>query len=333
MKESIEGAPQHADNEEIQLSRREFLKTIMAGGAAALVSGGCVSRERPIVFPEMERDATWELGLERLKDAVFDLDAEANAIYAESNRKGEWKYVKTEGRTTGGFRRDAIDSLIRNQPEIVTLLHTHPLEVFLDLFSASELPRAKIEEIRQTRQTEASMVPSLTDVISAINTHEYFSNTPTKLQYRVLDPSGIWSYAVDLEHPFAIACRREERNLRVAEKLLDQDASVRAVERSVPKNTQSESTRIWALWSVRERLSPAARKIVEDLEGRAREFSDRIYAEYGLDAFVRKGVDFAKHSFGGDPVSVDVERARMMDVFKTLGVDLAFERYGESAGK
>jgi hypothetical protein len=138
----------------------------------------------------------------------------------------------------------------------------------------------------------------------------------------------MWSYKINPDHPFAVEYLREARNARAAEKILDTDPTVRAAERMAPKNTQSESTRISALWGIRERLSPEAREIVEKLEARGRVFNDRIYQEYHLDEFTRAGTDFAKRSFGSDRGAVDAERERMIDRFKELGVDLSFERYG-----
>lgn len=333
MKNRFEGSSANEGEEDAGITRRAFLRTLIAGGAATVVSGGCVGRERPIVFPEMQEDATWEKGIDRLRNAVFDLDVEANAIYTESKGKREWRYVKTEGRTTGGFRRDTVEALIRERPEVITFLHTHPIQVFLDLFSASELPRAKVEEVQNVRKTEASMVPSLTDVISAINAHEYFAEARTAIRHRVLDPSGIWSYAINIDHSFAAECACEARDSRAVEGWLDKDNSVRAVERGIPQRARSESTRVSTLWSVRERLSPEAREVVEKAEERARAFNDHIYEAYNLDAFAREGVNFAKNSFGGDRAAVDLDRMRMADLFKTLGVDLAFERYGEGMGK
>ena len=189
--------------EEEKLSRREFLKTGLAGGAffAEIFSSKRALAELEKLLPAREFfNETFAQGLDRLRTAVFEEKQERFFAYVKKNKTEGWLNIEGVMMEDMGQSIDLLPLLEDAKIEMMHFVHTHPI---LMAEKKKLLPPETIQEAKRDKKTKFPFLPSSADILTLLRQKIFMKEQGMRyqLKHSVLDPAGIWEYDVDPSHP------------------------------------------------------------------------------------------------------------------------------------
>lgn len=185
------------------ISRREFLKAAVGGAAflaeLSLPPEVLAQIEKMFSRQEFRQEKLQDL-VERLKTAVFDEKDEI--LWAHVTRDDKEVSINIRGGGTFNEVESVNLTPLYQDSKVkgVYIIHTHPAHNY---FRDPHFPKETAARILKTRQSEFPFVPSGGDIINyaadIVRAKEKKLNR--SISHMVVEPSGVWSYGVDLEHP------------------------------------------------------------------------------------------------------------------------------------
>lgn len=144
---------------------------------------------------------SFEEGLRRLKDHVWDKKTESAWVFIEKDGKSGWidiaiKSSGTAGEIDSAFLRSLFERFDISQTYFA---HTHPFGMYDEL-----LPKETVETLKANRKSRFPLPPSSPDILLAAKYKKLLEEKELdaeKLKLGVVDPSGVWEYVVDTAHP------------------------------------------------------------------------------------------------------------------------------------
>lgn len=189
-----------------EMSRRNFLRTIMAGGIAAGVLSGVEAKR--LLAAEVKEGMSWKEGIRALRSAVYKPHAnEEFAVFVRrKNGKDGWHMPREGSRTeflvSFSEFADIEQSIRRNEVEKIVEAHTHPIDTaMIDKAEGGfGIPESDVHSMRAHTKPMISMPPSIDDIkkyeLLYIKKHasDAVPSFFTKMESIVADPRGIWLY-------------------------------------------------------------------------------------------------------------------------------------------
>jgi len=185
------------------LSRREFLKATVAGGiflAEFLISGPARAALEKLFGSQEYRNEDLESLLRRMERMVYDDVNEVMWVYVE---RGNKQYAINVLKEATDRSAQGIDLTPLYEDQAVSkayLLHTHPAALFL---ADPSFPREKAEKILREKRSDYSRILSPGDILECVADKMRLLDLDIRRESKhfLVEPSGIWSYDVDLSHP------------------------------------------------------------------------------------------------------------------------------------
>lgn len=204
MKEEIAPPAEHGPDysKKLHISRREFLGEALM---SALAVYSVLSRKSFGVEKEKTPEVAYFQALREIRKEALQAKKERLYLYRRKSGHAETFFL---GEGAEGFiyppleLLDSIDELLVGSEQL-ELIHTHPLE------GAQKLLRYGVsqERIRQTAH-RTPRPPSLGDILGAPFYQRYLEAKGARATEAVVEPTGVWTYRVDLDHPFIKAAEK-----------------------------------------------------------------------------------------------------------------------------
>lgn len=193
-----------------EMPRREFLRTMLAGGITAGVFS--MIRTKRSWAVEVKEGMSWKEGIRALRNAVFKPHAnEEFALFLKrKDGKDRWHMPK-EGERNGiqvshDELREVMQALHNEELEGIIDAHTHPIDVMLTSDGRASMSEEDVRAMRAGTKPMISIPPSKTDITDIIDggklrlsvkvgkeqEQEGASDFLTKSM--VADPRGVWFY-------------------------------------------------------------------------------------------------------------------------------------------
>ncbi len=189
---------------EPNLSRREFLKAMVGG--AAFLAGLSLSKEalaklEDLLGSQEFVQENFQKTLQRLKKEVYENSKE---VFWAHVQKGGREYAVNILHEATETRAKAVDLTRLYEDKDVTqiyFVHTHPAKIFTQYPS---FPKKEVEKIFREKRSDYALLPSGTDVIQLLADKIAMKEQgiQRELAHFLVEPSGVWQYDIDPEHPF-----------------------------------------------------------------------------------------------------------------------------------
>lgn len=209
------------------ISRRDFL-----AGLIALGTHGAIRHAESAAGDKKERadekTQTYEEGLSALREKSLLSSYEHIAVYAR-NKDGTKKWTHRESASESSVNLDTPDeiaALLQGEAQEISIIHTHPLAL---VYRDPEI----LKRAREGNVPLLAMPPSFMDVSGAMHTIAPLSpEMSRRIEWRVVDPVGIWEYRIDRDHNYFKKITRALREIAdIATELDKQDDMRRFVEK------------------------------------------------------------------------------------------------------
>jgi hypothetical protein len=197
------------------ITRREFLRGAGAVGATVLLEAiypkASLAKLKEVLDYEKVEFESYEEGIERLREDVFQKDHEVNKFYFKSKKEFETGFLKKqkrnscwyEGRGSKGSGdvvytpRKSYEVLLQDPVDLeeVKLVHTHP-------YISSQIFRKKAEETGVELDSERVRPISFSsmDIFNSLKLSYEFPNSEGIISQEVVEPTGVWKYKVDAKN-------------------------------------------------------------------------------------------------------------------------------------
>ncbi|OHA04785.1 MAG: hypothetical protein A2934_02525 [Candidatus Sungbacteria bacterium RIFCSPLOWO2_01_FULL_47_10] len=189
---------------EKNISRREFLKT--AAGSAAFLSWLSLPDEARAKLEEIldsreSREERFEDVIARMRNVVYE---KANEEYWAHIKKHEKEYsvnIRSHATASSSSRIDLFPLFEDHDVSRIDFLHTHPAALLRTQYA---VPEDKLNEIFRRKKGSYALIPSADDFLTLWGDTAKMRERGTAgdLTHSVVEPSGVWSYDADLDHPF-----------------------------------------------------------------------------------------------------------------------------------
>lgn len=217
------------------LSRREFLK--FGAGALAFLKELSLPKSALAKLEELlgKREfikESFEEGIERLKQEVYENRNERFFVFVKKGEISGWLNIEDKMSLDMGFSIDLLPILEDDKIEELHFVHTHSLTIVeIDQL----LPPAVLEKIKKEKRSNFPLLPSAADMAALAKQKRFLleKKLPQKLINSALDPAGIWTYDVDLNHPEIQKISKSKEPLKEGETRPDDDFLTPSPEESV----------------------------------------------------------------------------------------------------
>lgn len=142
----------------------------------------------------------FDAGIQRLKKEVYENEKERFFVFVKKGKTTGWLNIEDKTSLDVGFSIDLLPILEDGEIEEMHFVHTHPLAM---VEADKLLPPDVLSKIMRDQQSNFPLLPSSADIAALAKQKIFLSKKklPPKLTHSVLDPAGMWTYDVDLEHP------------------------------------------------------------------------------------------------------------------------------------
>lgn len=237
---SIETEPlQNKPEEEIDLSRRNFLKGLGAIALSSLIAqpqesfAGNTTREtsgkeNQLVNYENPNEQIlsqeYKKGVELFRQKALNEKEEYAGFYVEKEGNGTWQSARhKEGLATINY--DSVEEALKGKPNILYIFHTHTTDGIYE----TDVDRKK--DVREGRENPVGMPPSVLDIGTAIDMHDQLLRDykgTIKIKEKVIDEAGVWTYSFDEKHPCIEEIRELKKFIKKTVSGLSENLSVKA---------------------------------------------------------------------------------------------------------
>lgn len=208
-------------------SRREFLKTAIAGGAflAEVIASKEARAELEEILKTRELiKETFEQGLQRLQKEVYENKKERFFVFVKKGGKEGWINIEAAATEDSGMSINLLPLLTDAVLEEMHFVHTHPLDIVAKDY---HLTPSEISAARMKHESPFPLLPSSADLETVVWQKAFLAGrrSKVKLTNSVLDPAGIWTYDADLSHPKMKPLERgaQERIARIGKKPTEEE--------------------------------------------------------------------------------------------------------------
>ena len=182
------------------LPRREFLLGLSALLAQGLMPapGHTAEGEAEPSTPKPEAFDDYREGMEMLHRASLTSPFEWLALYRRLKEGGgEWDYKDIQEASHAVLpTSEEFRTMLKEKAEQVEVVHTHPLEL---VYRDPEI----LSRARKGEAPVLAMPPSFIDISAAMVTVAPLERELSdRIAWKVVDPAGAWSYAVDRDNPY-----------------------------------------------------------------------------------------------------------------------------------
>lgn len=293
------------------LPRREFLVGLSALLAQGLVPVPGRAAEAGIEMPGPKPESfdDYQEGLEVLRRAALTSPFEWLALYRRLKEGGgEWDYKDIQEAAHGALpTSEEFREMLKEKGEHIEVVHTHPLEL---VYRDPEI-------LSRARKGEAPLLaapPSFLDISGAMVTIAPLERELSdRITWKVVDPSGTWSYAIDRDNPYfkKITDALQEKG-RISGELGAREDMQTLVEKYGLKGANPR-----AAWKVllerQQELSPASRALLQRIVAVGKSLDDPLTA---------KIVEIENLRAGFPPDAPELKELR--ETYARLGVTMHF---------
>lgn len=208
-----------------KLSRREFLKASLTAGA--FLAELSLPREVRAQLEKLLK--TQEFIPENLESTIARLQREVwnnkNEVLWAYVKKGSWEGAMNIMEITDETSAKSVDLAplyLDKDVSMVHILHTHPANAY---FHYSLFPRGKVLEIIKERKSKFPLPPSGDDIVASALDKQIMKQLglSREAQHSVVEPTGVWTYDVDLEHPVIKALIGGKGSSDILQRFIDAD--------------------------------------------------------------------------------------------------------------
>lgn len=154
----------------------------------------------------------------------------AERIFINTDADPENELVEMSGgrANSGVLSYDEIDQILAEKKNKVTKFeidHTHELTAYREVFKAYGVTGKEQDEYRQGTKELPPHPPSMNDFLSQLNLQNSYESRNLKVQSKVIDASGIWSYTIEKNNQFLneVVKAREEYGKSLDDSLSPQE--------------------------------------------------------------------------------------------------------------
>ena len=186
-----------------KLSRREFL-TVGLGAAAFLAELAIPEQARAqlekLLASQESAAERFEDTIARLKKMVWENKNEVLWVHVKKGSKEVALNILKSGSETAAEGVDVMALYKDKEVSRVYLVHTHPASVY---FKDPAFPKDIAGQIHKEKKSKFPFIPSGGDIAECAADKVRLKEMGLKREtgHFVVEPSGVWSYDVDLEHP------------------------------------------------------------------------------------------------------------------------------------
>lgn len=320
---------------ELQISRRDFVKTAATGGAGLLMFGAM--ERQALAAPEIERSRSWRGGAQYLKrQALYGINERLSVFVTDSDKlvsldtPGEWltERIGDNSSVSGG---DAvpyfIEQAIIDGKRMAVHCHTHPNRLPDPSAPAEKIPRRGIFQ-RKPKQYGESMPPSFFeradggDAVSAFYMNRAYADK-IDVRHRVFDPRGMWKYSVDSKHQYWQDFGELMDEYDVLTDIMEQDENVAPILQGYEKGR--DSMREVILQTIIDSQKYLDKGFYAECQAFLRKYDECLVAPYESQLYLR---DIVLNSYMDRSKTQPIPAAGMVQKFyQKLGVNIEFEPY------